>query len=101
MPCEGQRLSILYGPERANDYSPGCKPGVLTIIAPGVNPGSGGNIKSTPKEWQNNHGKIQNICGIERICAAPSELEGSGGGVPRVYTRGYILCLLQRHKNEG
>jgi hypothetical protein len=44
---------------------------------------------------------IQNICGIERICTAPSELEGSGGGVPRVYTRGYILCLLQRHKNEG
>jgi hypothetical protein len=44
---------------------------------------------------------IQNICGIERICAAPSELVGAGYCVPRVYTRGYILCLLQRHKNEG
>jgi hypothetical protein len=35
-------------------------------------------MESIPKQWQNNNGKIQNICGVERIYAAPSELVGSG-----------------------
>ncbi|MGD9217133.1 MAG: hypothetical protein PVJ84_20145, partial [Desulfobacteraceae bacterium] len=49
-----------------------------TITAPGVNPGFCRNMESIPKQWQNNNGKIQNICGVERIYAAPSELVGSG-----------------------
>jgi len=35
------------------------------------------------------------------MSAAPSELEDVGGiCLPRVYTRGYILCLLQRHNTN-
>ncbi len=85
------------------------------IIAPGVNPGSGltnllvqaeHDKSKTSKEALieiiDKHGVDfdPNICGIERICAAPSELVGSGYRVPRVYTRGYNLGLLRRHKTK-
>jgi hypothetical protein len=36
-----KRSLLLNGPERANDYSPGCQSGVLMKMG------------LTPKEWQN------------------------------------------------